>query len=661
MKRIRFIILLLTLLGYSTSFAQLNKKELKIFKEKFFEAGEFMLSGNYAKALPLYVEIERMDPNNAHINWKIGVCYLHSSMDKSKAISYLEIASKSASAAYEEDAHEEKNAPLNVYEDLGHAYHLNYQLDTAVAMYKKFKSFINEKEKDILTNIDRQIKMCRKAQELIKTPVNAIITNLGSKVNSEKSDFGPVVSADESTLIFTSRRKDSTNSKVDEDGKYYEDIYISTKQAGEWSEAVLIDTNINGVEHEATIGLSVDGQVLFIYRDDKGDGNIYSSRLMGESWSIPTLLGSDINTKAWETHAVVNAEGNIIYFVSDRNGGFGGRDIYKSVKLPDGAWSLAANLGPTINTPFDEDAPFIHPDGIQLLFSSDGHQTMGGFDIFSSELSEENKWSKPQNIGYPINTTDDDIFYMTSVDGKRAYYSSTKSGGFGEKDIYMISLPEAEEKHLTVLSGYVTDQYGHVPEYAEVIVTDDNTGEVLGVYNPNASTGKYLIILPEDGNYSITYESDANVYHTEKLYIPPNSAYIEIERAVTLATIKVGEKITLDNIFFEYGKAIIKEESHTAIDKLVAFLGTNIKLQIEISGHTDSKGSDEINMKMSLMRAQALVDALVERGVITDRITAKGYGETQPIADNYFKDGKENKDGMEKNRRVEFKILSIGE
>ncbi|HHZ65927.1 MAG TPA: hypothetical protein EYN38_08095 [Flavobacteriales bacterium] len=661
MNNIKVIILFATLLSYSAVLAQMNKKTQKIFKDKFFAAGEFWLYDNFAKALPLYVEIEGLDPGNAHINWKIGMCYLHSSSEKSKSIPYLEIATKSVSVNYQEDMPGDKNAPLDVYRALAHAYHLDYQLDTAIHMFKKYKSFFSEKELDIRSQIDIQIKMCQKAKELMKSPVKAIVTNLGSQVNGPYADFGPVISADELTLIFTSRRKGSTGLNIDDNGLFFEDIYVSNNEAGEWSGAVAIDTNINSENHEATIGLSVDGQKLFIYKDDDGNGNIYSSDLNGEVWSVPVLMGSDINTKYWETHAVISADGKTIYFVSDRKGGFGGRDLYKAVSMPNGEWSLAQNMGPLINTAFDEDAPFIHPDGVQLFFSSNGHESMGGFDIFSTELDEDNRWSKPVNIGYPINTTDDDIYYITSVDGKRAYYSSAKPGGFGEKDIYMISLPEAEDKNLTVLTGYVSDQYGQVPRFAEIIVTNNETGELIGIYNPNVSTGKYLVILPNDGNYNISYESAGLLYHSENLYIPPNSAYSQINKAIQLTTIKVDKKIVLNNLFFNYEQSTMKKESAPEIDRVFAFLTNKPKLQIEISGHTDSKGEHDYNMKLSQDRAQAVVDALIAKGVAKERLSARGYGETQPVANNLDNNGNEDPKGMALNRRVELKILSLGE
>jgi len=659
----RFIkTILICLLGVSFSnglFAQLDKNTEKVFKEKFFEAENFLISENYRQALPLYLELDSMDPKNANINWKIGLCHLNSVLIKSKSIPFLEIAVKAATENYEYDSHTERSTPVAAYRDLAHAYHLNYQLDTAIAMFKKFKSHVNEKDEEVLSDIARQIKMCRNAQELTQNPIKAIITNLGGNINGPEADFGPVITADESMLIFTSRRSGSTGSLVDDNGLFFEDIYVSYNSAGEWSGVSPIDTNINSANHEATIGVSADGQTLFIYKDDKGDGNIYSSRLEGAVWSVPSLLGSDINTKAWETHAVINAEGNTIYFVSDREGGIGGRDLYQAVKLPNGEWSLAKNMGTQINTPFDEDAPFIHPDGRQLYFSSNGHKSMGGFDIFSSELSEENKWSRPVNIGYPINTTDDDIFYITSTDGKRAYYSSAKPGGFGEKDIYMISLPEAEEKNLTVLTGVVADQFGNVPGFAEIIVTDNESGELMGIYNPNTKTGKYLIILPKGRNYNISYEADGHLHHSENFLVPDNSSYAEISRPIELETIRVGGTIVLNNIFFEFNKTTIKKESTPELDRLYKLMSNMKNLVIEISGHTDSKGGHDLNMELSQGRAEAIVEVLVKRGIEKERMVAKGYGETKPVANNLDSEGNEDEEGMALNRRVELKILDL--
>ena len=659
-KNYKFYNLLAFLFIFSSSFAQINKESQKIFKEKYYLAENAISTGNYSKSLQLYIDLDAIDPDNANINWRIGQCYLNSATEKAAALPYLEKAATKSTTEFIYDSHEERRAPMQAYYDVAHAYHLNYQLDTAISTFTKLKGFVNEKDTETLMDIDKQIKMCQNAKELTKNPTKAIITNLGGNLNSNGADFSPVISADESTLIFTSRREGSTGGKEDDQGNYFEDIYVSYNTDGSWSEVVLIDTNINSDGHEATIGLSADGQTLFIYKDDNGDGNIYSSILNGDTWSKPVLMGSNINTKAWETHAVVSADGQSLYFVSDREGGFGGRDLYKCIKLPNEEWSLAQNMGAQINTAYDEDAPFIHPDGYELFFSSNGHQTIGGFDIFSSILSEDNKWSKPNNIGYPINTTDDDIFYITSTDGKRAYYSSSMPGGFGNTDIYMINMPEAEEKQLTVLTGKLTDQYGSNPGYAKIVVTDNESGELIGVYAPNSKTGKYLLILPKGINYSVSYEAEGLLYHTENIYVPKNSAYSEINKSIELPTVRVGGTIILRNIFFEFANANLKTESKPEIDRVFKLMTEKEKISIEISGHTDAKGEPKDNLKLSQERAQAVVDALVEKGINKKRVTAKGYGETKPIAENYDADGKEDPKGMALNRRVELTIISTG-
>ena len=648
-----------TLVFASSAIGQLDKKSEKAFKEKYFMAENFLLAENYTKALNIYFELKSMDPENANIKWKIGTCFLNSSGKKTSAIPFLESAASNISPDYAYDSPLEKYAPVQALRDLAQAYHLNYQLDTAIAVYNTFLSFVNEKETVEIKEINRQISICSNAQEYINDPVKAIITNLGAGINGTEADHSPVVTADESMLMFTSRRPDRNPNLLDENSRPYEDIYVSYKNNMDWTQAEPLDTNINTDGHEATIGLSADGQTLFIYKDDGGDGNIYKSELTGESWSKPQLLGSDINSPSWETNAVISADGGILYFVSDRAGGFGGRDIYRCMKFPNGEWSLAQNLGPAINTEYDEDAPFIHPDGIQLFFSSNGHKSMGGFDVFSSELTEEGKWTIPENIRYPINTTDDDIFYITSTDGKRSYYSSIKADGFGNQDIFMISLPEAEEKNLTILKGVLADQFGNVPGFAEIIVTDNETGQVYGVYNPNSTTGNYLLILKQGKNYNISYEAEGHLFHSENIFIAEKSAYSEIEKPIELSMIRVGGIVVLNNLFFKYNEKVIIKESEVELERLYNLMNSQPGLIVEIAGHTDSKGNPEYNLTLSQSRAQEVVDAIVKKGISKDRLIAKGYGETMPVANNLDNDGKEDPVSMAKNRRVELKVLEL--
>jgi len=629
------------------------------FKKKFEEAEILFSSENYLAALPIYLELANMEPDNANIAYKIGLCYFNSPLEKNKAETYFLKPVNKTSKNYKDGEYKEKDAPEISYKYLAQAYHYNYKFDEALETYEKYRPLINSSDIASLSEFIWLVEMSKYAKEAVKTPVNFTITNLGGKINSPFPDYAPVISADESTIIFTSRKNTTTGGEKDEFGQFFEDIYVSNKVDNEWSQPVDIGASINTAGNDATIGISVDGQQLFIYKDDNGDGNIYSSRLQGETWSVPAKLGSNINSKAWEPSASLSADGNTLFFVSDRKGGFGGRDIYFCSKLPNGEWSLAKNLGPSINTPKDEDSPFIHPDGQRLYFSSNGHKTMGGFDIFLSNINENGQWSQPENLGYPINTTDDDIFYVPTADGKGAYYSSFREGGYGEKDLYYMHVPEQKEAGLTVFRGTILDQYGGVPENLNITVTDNITGDIVGTYAPNVKTGKYLFILPPGGNYNITYEAEGYLFHSENIEVSQESAYQIINRPIELTDLKVGNKVVLKNIFFESGKATLMPESKTELEKLKQILLKNPKLTIEIGGHTDSKGRDEFNMKLSQDRANAVANELINSGIDSRRIKAVGYGETMPIAINTNPDGSDNKEGMAINRRFEFKILSL--
>ncbi|MBI2967160.1 MAG: OmpA family protein [Bacteroidetes bacterium] len=635
-----------------------QKKGDPEFRKYFNEALGLMEEGNYIKALPLLLRLDSMDPANANVKNKIGLCYLQSTLEKQKALPYFEKAVTAASPEYLEDDPFERKAPLSVYSDIAQAYRINYHFDTAIAYYHKYSKIVNPKDKASVKELERQIRICRSAKTAVANPVKSIITNLGSTVNSPFPDYSPVLTADESMIIFTSRRTVGKTGKLDETGQNFEDIYISYNKDGEWSDAVPIDTAINTPGHEATIGLSIDGSYLLIYRDDAGDGNVYQSYFNGEQWSTPEKFSSGLNSSSWETHAVYNADGNTVFFVSDRPGGLGGRDIYRIKRMSSGEWSLPLNLGPCVNTPYDEDAPYLHPDGYTLYFASCGHSSIGGFDIFSTNINQEDdKCTPPVNVGYPINTPDDDVFYVVSTDGKRAYYSSIKKGGFGDKDIYLISLPEAEEKNLALIKGVFTDLTGVVPEDATITVTDNETGEIIGVYRPNPKTGKYLFILPQGRNFNVTFEAQGLLFHSENLEIPTGSAYSEIEKPVELKPLKAGAATTLNNLFFESGKATIRFESTVELERVLKMMKENPTVKIEISGHTDSKGSDDYNMNLSQQRAAAVVKYLSDKGIEPARIVPKGYGETNPVAPNANPDGSENPDGMAKNRRIEMKIL----
>ena len=526
------ILLCLILIFPNTLLCQNNNINTK---KLFTEANTNIRFKNYSTALNSLLKINAVDSTNANINYLIGICYLNSHFNKSNAINYLIKSLKNTSVNYKENNYKETNAPINAYFYLAKAYHVNYQFNKALEYYNAYKSLIPVQDSLIQKNLEYDILLSKNGLEIVKETLQLFIENIGSQINSNFDEHTPVLTADESTMIFTSRRKGSTGNLLDNDGRFFEDIYISEKKDGKWQEPENIGEPINTSGHEASIGLSADGQELFIYRDDFGDGNIYVSKRDSNKWTKPIKLSTNINSTANETHASVSADGTTLYFVSDRKGGFGGKDIYFSKRLPNGEWSLAKNIGDKINTPYDEEGTFIHPDGFTLYFSSKGHNSMGGYDLFYSELQNDETWSKPKNMGYPINTTEDDVFYVLSADGKRAYYSCYKENGLGGKDIYRMNLLSLPERSLAVITGVVRKKSSDiVPKDIEITVTDSESGVKIGSYKPNKQTGRYTLILLQNKEYIISCEAKGCVFNNEIIKIPNNSSFYEINKPIEL-------------------------------------------------------------------------------------------------------------------------------
>lgn len=540
----RIILSFLIIIPSALTFAQ--KAE---YRNKFTEGNYLLLESNYVQALKNFFEAYAIDSTNSNINYKIGYCYLKSAIGRDKALPYLEKAVVKTSLRYTDIEPSEKNAPINAYFYYGQALHLNYRFDEAIAYYEKFKSYLRPSQKELLDDVNRQIQIANTAKLLVAAPFNVVIKNLGDSINSPYSDHSPVLSADENTLIFTSRRAGSTGGDKTIEDQFYEDIYIAyRKPDSTWTKPVSISPNINTTTHEATVGLTADAQTLLIYKDING-GDIYFSELDGANWTFPQAMGSDINSPYWETSACLTPDGKTLYFVSDRKeGSLGGKDIWRCVKLPNGKWSKATNLGAPINTPYDEESPFIHPSGNILFFSSNGHQTMGGYDVFFSNR-EEGNWTEPLNIGYPINTTDDDVFYVTSPDGKRGYYaSSSRPEGYGEKDIYVVSIPERKEQPLVLIKGTIITANGEpLPSDLEIVATNNETGIVTGVYKPLQRDGSFTIIIPPGSNYTLSYQQDGQEFFNEVMEVPLDAAYQEINKAIRLKAVSFGQPVTVNN------------------------------------------------------------------------------------------------------------------
>lgn len=515
------------------------------YAQYFKEGNYLMLEENYGLALKNYLSAYELDSSSANINYNVGVCYLKSPTKKADAEAKLVKAVAHVAKNYRMDDPTEKDAPPLAYFYYAQALHINYKFDEAIEQYAKFEKYV-EGDKQWKKEIDYYKRQATYAKEQIATPINVQITNLGDSINGEYPDFSPVLSADERTIIYTTRRPNSTGQEKTPDGQFFEDIVVAYKDDnGKWSSPKPLSDYVNTNGHEASVALSADGQTLIVFKDDGGNGNIYYSQWDGKTWGGLQDFGSDINTKHWEPHACFNVDGTVLYFTSDRPGGFGGRDIYRCVKLPNGKWSKALNLGSSINTEYDEDSPFMHPDGKTFFFASKGHKSMGGFDLMFCLVDENGKFSESFNLGHPINTPDDDVFYTTSPDGRRAYFSSAKDGGYGEKDIYMISIQGVGEKQLALFKGQIVPAEGEtLPDELVIVVTDKLTGENIGTYKPKMANGTFAVILPPGKEYNFSYQAPkGEEFYNEDIYVTNELTYQEIKREVNLEPVKLLGKI----------------------------------------------------------------------------------------------------------------------
>jgi outer membrane protein OmpA-like peptidoglycan-associated protein len=638
MFKSRYFFIALLLLTINAAFAQSMPKEAR----NYLESGKvYYDQANYLKALDQYLSAYKFVPTDPGINYSIALCYINT-YSYDKALKYLMPAKKASI----------KDPMLDYY--LGVAYHANSKIDEAIESLTNFKNTLRSSDKELLLQTNKYLTYCANAKILMAKPVTVKISNLGKNINSEFPDYNPAISGDESTIIFTSRRSNSTGGLISEmDGFYFEDIYMSTKNASSaWAQSVQLDQTINTASHDACVGLSSEGQTMIIYKDD-GGGDLYFSQLSGTKWSKPTSFGKSINTDSWEACGNFSADGNYLFFVSNKKGGFGGTDIYWSKKNTDGTWATPVNMGKEINTADDEFSPYLHADGKTFYFSSQGHNSMGGFDIFQSDILFNQALitsSIPTNLGYPINTVGDEIYFVWSADNKRAYFSSARDGGFGDKDLYMLERPEAKAA-LVLLTGTVSDCKSHEFIQAKLTVTDILTGKLIGTYVSNSSTGKYIVTLPAGKNYSITVEAKGYLFYSKNIDIPKLESFKEIDDVICLDKIDVGSTIVLNNVFFDVNKATLRKESEVELDKLVDILLKNTKIKIEVAGHTDSDGEAAQNLILSDARAHAVKDYLISKGISADRMKYVGFGEEKPIAAN---DTPENK---QLNRRTEIKIL----
>jgi tetratricopeptide (TPR) repeat protein len=404
----------------------LNSQGIKDMQDSFLEAEYFFVNEDYQDALPYYLELYEKMPENSNLAYRIGLCYLNIPGKKNLSVNFLEIASKNLSAKHKEGTISQTSAPYDALFELANAYRINFKFDKARETYIKYKATLLSDDKENIDFIEHQIKVCESAKDLIAKPRDFTEENMGELFNDDKPNFNPVISANGKSFAYMVTLK------------FYDAVMFSKMVNSKWTAPVNIIPELQSDGDLYISCLSADGKTLLLSKDDNFNSEIYSSTYNGTRWSPAVKLNRNINTKYWESHGFISEDGNMLIFASDRPGGSGGLDLYISHREK-GTWGAPARIGPEINTPYNEDRPFLINNGKTLFFSSQGHDNMGGYDVFRSDLQPNGLWSKPVNIGYPVNTPDDDLFFMPHENGKSGYLSKFKeSGGFGKEDIYRI-------------------------------------------------------------------------------------------------------------------------------------------------------------------------------------------------------------------------------
>ncbi len=662
---------------------KIKKNEFKTGQEEGFkeawknlrQANEYFRDGvgTFAMARDLYLFAHQYNNDNPVLNYRIGICYLFTD-DKYEALKYLR-------KAY--DINPDLTPDIHYY--LGRAYHLVLDFEKAKEHYLEARDlYAGTGEVNLVLTVDKLIGECENGKSIVEHPKRVIITNLGDSINSMLDDYLPVFAEHDSLLYFTSRRSYSEKQKRNPyDNKYFEDVYSSRLGNGGWQQAEILSKNINTKHNDAVLGISHDGYSLYIYRGLKNGGDIYVSTFNAKKkvWKKPKALSRKINSKQAEGSLFFTASGDTMYFVSANEAlTHGGKDILVSVKNEKGKWQLPKNLGSLLNTPYDEEGIYLNPGGDQLWFSSRGHNSMGGYDVFHSVKLDDGTWSDPENIGYPINTPDDDLFFRESANGKYGYYSTIREGGRGARDIYKVvflgsekelmlsnediliagtqdsvkagffNLPEAVHiDSFFTLTGRVLDKKTNEPVLAKLEFIDVANSKIAAT-SISADSGVYRVKFTEPKNYGLEIMARDYLFFLDAVDLSQASSDVPVVRDFYLEKLEIGTKVVLENIYFETNKATLKPDSYEQLDQVVEFIKNNETVSLEISGHTDNIGSLKYNTKLSEERARAVVDYFISKGIDASHLTSKGYAFTQPVAPN------DTPEGREKNRRVEFKV-----
>ena len=657
-----------------------NPDEFKIVEEGLKQADEFFELGsnaifevkdpglNFQKALINYMRAQDLNPNNGLNNFKIGVCHVYSSTQY-EAIKFIKKAI-------------ELDPACDPFIDYYHGYILQLELnfDEALIAYDKFEN--NYRKADNFSKfVGLRKQECKNAKKAVSDPERVWVDNVSS-LNTEFDEIAPSITTDGSQIIFSSNRpNDHTPNEVN---AYDHEIFTAFFNEGVWQKANPVFGAVNTNIDDIVNNLSYDGTKMLIHRMNENQIDIYESQLNGAKWGAADIMPRQISSpQANEMYASYNHDGYNIFFSRDSDTRSNGFDVvYSGMQSKLEKNYGAATMVSEVNTKFNDGPIYLAIDGRTMYMASQGHESLGGYDIFVS-YKDQGSWTRPKNMGYPINTPYDDLFFAVNASGKFAYIASNRSNGKGGFDIYKVTFwgppkepivdvedyllaslafpikdPQIEKTvsvnkvSLTVFKGITIDALTRKSVEAEIEIVDNSNGKLIEKFTSNSATGKFLLSLPAGKNYGIAVKAEGYLFHSENFDIPEGSDYNLVDKTIELKNIAVGSKIALRNIFFDIGKSVLRPESNAELDRLVKLLIDVPKLNIEISGHTDNTGSSSVNDKLSQDRAEAVVSYLKAKGISSARMTAKGYGSSKPIASN------STSDGRQENRRTEFEIKS---
>ncbi len=682
-RLVRLFCLALFFVGAAAVHAQ--EQQDKEQSKAYLEQAQLMIEGSLAfdDIREVLVQAANFDTTNIKANFEAGHMHLKT-IGKDRAVKYF-------MRIYRQDP--DYRFDLEYW--IANSYHFGLDFDNALIFYNRYKDKLSKrptyagKDKVDMKDVERRIQECGWGKEFVANPGAFSIKNIGREINSDGYDYGPVISEKEDEIIFTSRRRDGNlNENVDTDNIPFEDVFVAKKNGESWSRATNVGVPVNTKNHDSNLALSPDGKTLFIYKDDNNGDIYFCERKPDGSWTAPEPLPGVINSSYREGSITITADGKTLYFASERPGGFGGSDIYVCTQNERGEWSRVKNLGPNINTEVDEEGPFIDYDQKTLYFSSRGRKGMGGHDVFKTQLinADRNEWSEPENLGYPINTPDDDVYFVATRDGKRAYFSSVREDGLGYSDIYTIILkPEKKPEPVAAakpepvketpkeepqpkVEPAVAKEEPKVVQPLKVVVSvvDAETQKPLEAKVrlqaakdntvPGASREgtNYVFSVRGEGtqDYRLSVERDGYVFSNQTFSIAGATTQATTRMfKIELKKISVGVTGILRNIYFDFGRSTFRTESYNELNKLEAMMKQNSGVSVEIAGHTDNVGSKSWNQKLSLNRAKAVRNFLMSKGIDGRRIQTAGFGEDRPLASN-----DDEEEGRALNRRVEFRI-----